>query len=168
MIKLLAAALLLAASSPARAAGGCNPDPQWVSSSSLAVPSARLSGHLNRPLRKATPTLLLVYGVYYWVGAVYRDPSPEPSCHATGSVAFYYFGLEGKPELDFVKTIESGGEASLKSRLLELRWYDDKDGLRHSWADGELADRIGWFTDERGERGGPWPISYAAPVNALY
>lgn len=168
MIKLIAAVLLLAASSPARAAGNCSPDPQWVSSSSLAVPAARLAGHLNRPLRRATPTLLMVYGVYYWVGAVYRDESSEPSCHATGSVAFYYFGLEDKPELDFVKTVESGGEASLKGRLLELRWYDDKDGLRHSWADAELADRIGWFTDERGERGGPWPISYAAPVNALY
>lgn len=92
----------------------------------------------------------------------------EPACHATGSVAFYYFGLEAQPEIDFVKTVESGGEASLKARLLELRWYDEKDGLRHAWADGELADKLGWFTDERGERGGPWPISYAAPINGLY
>lgn len=112
--------------------------------------------------------LLSVYSVLYWVGIVYRDESAEPACHATGSVAFYYVGLEGNPELDFVKTIEAGGEASLKARLLELRWYDAKDGLRHSWANAELADTIGWFTDERGERGGPWPIPYAAPVNALY
>lgn len=112
--------------------------------------------------------LLSVYSVLYWVGIVYRDESPEPACHATGSVAFYYVGLEGSPELDFVKTIQAGGEASLKARLLELRWYDAKDGLRHSWANAELADTIGWFTDERGERGGPWPISYAAPINALY
>lgn len=166
MIKLLALALLLSAS--ARAAEPCNPGWQWVSSASPSVPAARLAGHLNRPLRRATPMLLMVHSVGYWVGVVYRDPSAEPSCHATGSVAFYYLGLEDKPELDFVKTVEAGGEAALKARLLELRWYDAKDGLRHSWADGELADRIGWFTDERGERGGPWPISYAAALNALY
>ena len=112
--------------------------------------------------------LLSVHSVLYWVGIVYRDESAEPACHATGSVAYYYAGLEGDPEFDFVKTIEAGGEASLKARLLELRWYDAQDGLRHSWANAELADKIGWFTDERGERGGPWPISYAAPVNALY
>lgn len=168
MIKLLALAVLLSSAVSVRAAGPCDPGRQWVSSASPAVPSARLAGHLARPLRRATPILLTVYGTSYWVGVAYRDPSAEPSCHATGSVAFYYLGLENNPELDFVKTVEAGGESGLKARLLELRWYDAKDGLRHSWADAQLADRIGWFTDERGERGGPWPISYAAPLNALY
>lgn len=168
MIKLLAAALLLAVAVPSRSAGSCPPDAQWVFSASTAVPPARLAGHLARPARRVAPALLTVYSVSYWVGIVYRDPSAEPACHATGSVAFYYLGLEDRPELDFVRTLEAGGEASLKARLLELRWYDENDGLRHSWANGELADRLGWLTDERGERGGPWPISYAAPLNALY
>ena len=167
MIKLLALALLLS-SVPCRAALTCSPDAQWVSSAARAVPASRLAEHLARPARRVSPTLLTVHSVLYWVGVVYRDDSAELACHATGSVAFYQFGLEPQPEIDFVKIVESGGEASLKARLLELRWYDEKDGLRHSWADGELADKLGWFTDERGERGGPWPISYAAPINALY
>lgn len=168
MIKLLSLALVLTSAVPCRAAVSCTPDAQWVSSSSLAVPQARLAEHLARPVQRVSPTLLTVHSILYWVGVVYRDASAEPACHATGSVAFYYVGLENEPELDFVKTIEAGGEASLKARLLELRWYDEKDGLRHTWADGELADKLGWFTDERGERGGPWPISYAAPINGLY
>ena len=168
MIKLLALALVLSSAVPCRAAVSCTPDAQWVSSSSLAVPEARLAEHLARTVRRATPSMLTVYSVTSWIGIVYRDASSEPACHATGSVAFYYVGPEDKPELDFVKTIEAGNEASLKNRLLDLRWYDEKDGLRHSWTDFDLADRLGWWTDERGERGGPWPISYAAPVNALY
>ena len=167
MMKLLVVSLLLSSVIPCRAAESCSPDPQWVSSSALSVPATRLADHLVRPLRRASPMLLSVHSVLYWVGIVYRDESSEPACHATGSVAYYYAGLEGDPEFDFVKTIEAGGEASLKARLLELRWYDAKDGLRHSWANAELADKIGWFTDERGERGGPWPISYAAPINGL-
>lgn len=168
MIKLLALTFVLSFAVPCRAAVSCTPDAQWVSSSSLAVPQARLAEHLARPVQRVSPTLLTVHSVLYWVGVVYRDASAEPACHATGSVAFYYFGLEAQPEIDFVKTVESGGEATLKARLLELRWYDEKDGLRHAWAGFDLADKIGWFTDERGERGGPWPISYAAPVNGLY
>lgn len=168
MIKLISALLLLSVSLPSRAAESCSPDAQWVASSSLAVPPARLAEHLARPLRRAAPSMLTVYSITYWIGAVYRDDSAEPACHATGSVAFYYVGLENEPELDFVKTIEAGGEASLKARLLDLRWYDAKDGLRHTWTGFDLADSLGWFTDERGERGGPWPISYAAPVNGLY
>lgn len=168
MIKLLVLAFVLLSAVPGRAAVSCTPDPRWVSSSSLPVPEVRLAEHLARPLRRATPSMLTVYSVTSWIGIVYRDASSEPACHATGSVAFYYVGPEVMPELDFVRTIEAGREASLKSRLLDLRWYDAKDGLRHAWAGFELADRLGWFTDERGERGGPWPISFAAPVNALY
>lgn len=167
MIKALIAVLVFAAA-PCRAAQSCSPDPQWVSSSASTVPPARLAAHLARPARRVLPMLLPVYSVSYWVGVVYRDEAAEPACHATGSVAFYYLGLEDNPELDFVKTVENGGEAALKARLLEVRWYDPKDGLRHSWADALLADKIGWFTDQRGERGGPWPIPYEVPVNALY
>jgi hypothetical protein len=168
MIKLLAAALVLSVCLPCRAAESCSPGWQWVSSASLSVPPARLAEHLGRPLRRAAPMLLTAHSINYWIGTVYRDASAEPACHATGSVAFYYVGLENEPELDFVKTVEAGGEAALKARLLELRWYDAADGLRHSWTGFDLADSIGWFTDERGERGGPWPISYNVPINALY
>lgn len=167
MIKLFAAAFLLS-SAPCRAAGTCAPDAQWVGAASSVVPASRLAEHLARPVRRAAPSMLTVYSVASWIGVVYRDDSAEPACHATGSVAFYYVGPEDEPEIDFVKIIESGREAVLKPRLLELRWYDAQDGLRHAWTDGELADKLGWFTDERGERGGPWPISYAVPVNALY
>lgn len=165
---MLALALVLSSAVPSPAAESCTPDAQWVYSSSLAVPQVRLAEHLALPVRRVSPTLLTAHSILYWVGVVYRDASAEPACHATGSVAFYYFGLEARPEIDFVKTVEAGGEASLKARLLELRWYDEKDGLRHAWTGFDLADRIGWFTDERGERGGPWPISYAAPINGLY
>lgn len=166
MIKLLAALLLL--SSPCRAALFCSPNPQWADAVAETVPAHRLAAHLARPARSASPMLLPVHSVSYWVGIIYRDESAEPACHATGSVAFYYVGLEDEPEIDFVKTVEAGGEAGLKARLLELRWYDPLDGLRHSWANGALADKIGWFTDGRGERGGPWPISGPAAVNELY
>lgn len=167
MIKALAAALLLSAV-PCRAAQSCSPDTQWVSSAASTVPPARLAAHLARSARRVLPMLLPVYSVSYWVGVVYRDESADPACHATGSVAFYYVGLENNPELDFVKTVEGGGEAGLKARLLEVRWYDPKDGLRHSWANDALADKIGWFTDQRGERGGPWPIPYSSTPNELY
>lgn len=168
MIKLLAVAVLLASAAPCRAAESCAPDPQWLSSSALTVPAHRLAAHLARPPRRALPMMLTVYSVSSWVGVVYRDDFAEPACHATGSVAFYYVGPEDRPELDFVKTVEAGGEARLKARLLELRWYDAKDGLRHSWANEKLADKLGWFTDQRGERGGPWPIPGPATVNELY
>lgn len=168
MNKSLAVALLLSLAAPCRAAVSCAPDPQWVGSSALTVPPARLAAHLARPARRALPMMLTVHSVAYWVGVVYRDESPEPACRATGSVAFYYVGPEDRPELDFVKTVEAGGEAALKARLLELRWYDANDGLRHSWADAALADKLGWFTDGRGERGGPWPIPGPATVNELY
>lgn len=168
MIKLIALAAVLACAVPCRAADSCTPDMQWVASASRSVPAARLAEHLSRPVRRAAPSMLTVYSVTSWIGIVHRDASSGPACHATGSVAFYYVGPEDKPEIDLVKTIEAGNEASLKSRLLELRWYDEADGLRHTWTDFDLADSLGWWTDERGERGGPWPISYAVPVNSLY
>jgi hypothetical protein len=62
---------------------------------------------MSRPVRRATPALLMVYSISYWVGIVYRDASAEPACHATGSVAFYYFGLENNPAPSRVPNKES-------------------------------------------------------------
>lgn len=70
--------------------------------------------------------------------------------------------------MDFVKVVGSGAEASLASSLIELRWYDARDGRKHRWFDVALAKRLHWAADGRGApTETPRPIPYPDAINEL-
>ena len=134
-----------------------------------------MSAHLDDPLLHASPLLVTSFSVSYWAGVSERtDQTPEtlgadPACYVVGSAAYYYNGTEDSPELDMVETVRAGGEGKLGERLVELRWFDPADGLRHRWFNVRLARALGWLTDPLGRtdvRHRPIPLPLA--LNALH
>lgn len=138
-----------------------------------APPAAVIEARPGLPLGSAAPNLLPIQGIYYWVGLAHRsnplpDGSDNPGCFAAGSAAFYAVGPEQDPEIDFVKSVEDN-EQALAARLVELRWFDPADGLRHRWFNVPLAKKLGWLTGPRGETDeGHRPIPLPAAANSIY
>ena len=101
-----------------------------------SIPAAVHVAHLSSPLDDATVALVPIQGTSRWIGTSRRgrgmEPA-EPGCFVLGSAALYANGPEDSPPLDFVATINAGSEASLGRSLVELRWYDPKDGRKHRW-----------------------------------
>ncbi|MEK7857681.1 MAG: trypsin-like peptidase domain-containing protein [Elusimicrobiota bacterium] len=132
------------------------------------VPQAALDAHLGAKLDGAAPVLLPVNTVSWWIGASRRGRGDAPDCFVLGSAGLYVNGPEDAPAVDFVKVVGSGAEAGLRSSLIELRWYDEKDGRKHRWFDTALARRLGWDVDGRGAPTDmPRPIPLPAASNAL-
>lgn len=135
------------------------------------VPQAVLDAHLRAGLDGASPTLLPVNGISWWVGASRRgrgEVGAEPGCFVRGSAALYVNGPEDAPSVDFVKTVDAGAESGLRPSLIELRWYDARDGRKHRWFDAALAARLGWATDGRGAPSdSPRPIPLPDASNEL-
>lgn len=137
--------------------------PGWVEHATL--PQSELERHLARPSTEAVPMLLPVAGLHHWIGVSVRNPehgraSREPACFVVGSAAFYENGLEQEPRVDIVEAIRSG-EPRLREHLVELRWFDPSDGLRHRWFDAEAARRLGWPAT-----GSPLPLPFV--LNSLF
>lgn len=172
MRHLLLAVLALAA--PLRAA--CPPEDSlsrpWVEHSG-PLPRAELEAHLRSVLDGAGVMLLPVGTVSWWIGSTRHgrgdaERIPAPGCFVLGSAAFYVNGLEDEPAADFVKVVGSGGEAGLRPALIELRWFDARDGRKHRWFDAALARRLGWHVDGRGApAGGLRPIPLPDAPNEL-
>ncbi|MEK7746104.1 MAG: hypothetical protein AAB576_05510, partial [Elusimicrobiota bacterium] len=126
---------------------------EWAEHDDAAPPAERVSAHLDDPLLHASPLLVTSFSVSYWAGVSERtDQTPEtlgadPACYVVGSAAYYYNGTEDSPELDMVETVRAGGEGKLGERLVELRWFDPADGLRHRWFNVRLARALGWLQD---------------------
>ncbi len=137
-------------------------------------PAEILSARPSLPLAASAPMLLPIQGPYYWVGISHRTdklagPAPDPGCFVTGSAAIYFVGPEGEPQIDFMKAVREN-EGNLFPRLVEVRWFDSKDGLRHRWFNAPLARRLGWLTGPGGENrenDRPIPVPHEV-VNTLY
>jgi S1-C subfamily serine protease len=113
------------------------------------APAERTAAHLASGLDAAEPLLVPIAGTSWWVGASRRGRGAEggindPSCFARGTAALYANGPEDAPAADFVSVVSGGGEASLGGRLVELRWFDPKDGRKHRWFDAARARALGW------------------------
>ena len=53
--------------------------------------------------------------------------------------------------------------------LVELRWYDAKDGSRHRWYNTDLAKSIGWALNGRGlPSENVRPIPLPSSINELH
>lgn len=129
------------------------------------VPQAVLDAHLRAALDGAAPALLPVNGVSWWIGASRRG---RGDCFVSGTAALYANGQEDAPSVDFVKVVGAGDETSLRGSLVELRWYDAKDGRKHRWFDAALAERLGWSVDGRGApTDAPRPIPLPDAINEL-
>lgn len=137
------------------------------------LPSPRAERHLAAGLDALEIQLIPVNGESWWVGGSRRgrgsrEPA-EPGCFALGSAAFYVYGREDEPEVDFERTVRSGGERSLSARLIELRWYDEATGRKRRWFDARLAARLGWDRDGRGApTEAPRPIPLPQTPNELF
>ncbi|MBI5245862.1 MAG: trypsin-like peptidase domain-containing protein [Elusimicrobia bacterium] len=144
----------------------------WIEHTGPA-PRSVLDAHLNSALDGSFPGLLNVNAVSWWIGASRRGRGNSeeidlPGCFVRGSAALYVNGPEDAPTSDFVKVVSSGSEASLRAALIELRWYDAKDGRKHRWFDVALAKRLGWDVDGRGApTDSPRPISLPDSINEL-
>ncbi|MBI4348158.1 MAG: trypsin-like peptidase domain-containing protein [Elusimicrobia bacterium] len=144
----------------------------WIEDAG-AVPALQASRHLASALDATAITLLAVNGESWWVGAsrrgsATRDRERDPNCVVIGSAAFYVYGRESDPELDFESTVSGGGEPGLSRRLIELRWYDEADGRKHRWFNLPLAERLGWDTDGRGApTETPRPVPLPQTINDL-
>ena len=141
----------------------------WIEHAGGA-PRARIDAHLRAELDGAYPGLLPVNTVSWWIGASRRGRGePDaPSCLVHGSVALYVLGYEKIADVDFVKIVNSGAEASLNASLVEFRWYDEKDGRKHRWFNVALATKLGWSTDGRGvPSDNRRPISLPDAINEL-
>lgn len=137
------------------------------------LPDAVLDSHLRSKNDGAGPMLLPVNTVSWWIGASRSGRGDAeglgaPGCFVLGSAAFYANGLEDSPAVDFVKVVGSGAERSLRGSLIELRWYDAKDGRKHRWFNAALARRLGWDVDGRGApTDTPRPIPLPDAINEL-
>lgn len=144
----------------------------WVEHSG-PLPEAALAAHLRAEPDGAAPALLPVNAVSWWVGASRRgrgdaEAIASPGCFVHGSAALYVNGPEDAPAVDFVSVVGSGGEASLRERLIELRWFDHGDGRKHRWYNVPLSRSLGWSTDGRGApTDTPRPIPLPDAVNEL-
>ena len=101
-----------------------------------SIPAAIHVAHLSSALNGATVSLVPMHGQSRWIGTSRRgrgEEPAEPGCFVLGSAALYANGPEEAPTVDFVATVNSGSEASLGKILVELRWYDPKDGRKHRW-----------------------------------
>ena len=118
-----------------------------------------LAAHFKAEVDDARVMLLSIDTIYWWVGSVRRGRGEEesiqdPGCFVLGTAAFYVNGPERDPMVDFIKVIGEGNESALAAMLMELRWYDPKDGRKHRWYNTALADRLGWSVDGRGQPSG--------------
>ena len=144
----------------------------WVEHAGPA-PQAAIDAHLRAELDGSFPGLLTVNAASWWIGASRRgrgntEELDIPGCFVRGSAALYVNGPEDAPATDFVKVVDSGSEATLRAALIELRWYDAKDGRKHRWFDMVLAKRLGWDVDGRGApTDSPRPISLPSSINEL-
>ena len=144
----------------------------WIENAGGA-PRALIDAHLRTALDGAFPGLLPVNTVSWWIGASRRgrgnsESAPSPGCLVRGSVALYVLGHEKTADVDFVKIVNSGAEASLNTSLIEFRWYDEKDGRKHRWFNVALAAKLGWTTDGRGVPSDTRrPISLPGAINEL-
>ena len=162
---------------PRARSGACPTDDAlarpWVEHTG-PLPRAAFEAHLGADSNGATTLLLPVNTVSWWVGASRRGrddaaASASHGCFVLGSAALYANGPEDAPAVDILKAVESGNEASLGERLIELRWYDPKSGRKHRWFDEALAARLGWSTDGRGRpTETPRPIPMPDAVNELF
>lgn len=123
------------------------------------LPRAEFERHLRSMIDGAGIMLLPVNTASWWIGSTRHgrgdsDAIASPGCFVLGSAAFYANGPEDSPAVDFVKVVGSGGEADLRPALIELRWYDPRDGRKHRWFDAALARRLGWDLDGRGAPAG--------------
>lgn len=139
----------------------------WIEEAG-GIPTPRTERHLAADLSALDINLLPVNGESWWVGGTRRgrgaEEPAEPGCFALGTAAFYVYGLEDEPEVDFERTVRSGGERGLSARLIELRWLDEATGRKHRWFDARLATRLGWDRDGRGaptENSRPIPLPQA-------
>jgi hypothetical protein len=134
----------------------------WVEHNG-SLPEEILAAHLSAGLDHVGAFLLPIDLVSWWVGSARRgrgDVSSLSGCFARGSAAFYFNGLENEPAVDIVKVVAGDkNEKSLRDRLIELRWYDAKDGRKHRWYNLALAKRVGWTVDGRGK-----PSAIARPI----
>ena len=144
----------------------------WVEHGGPA-PQTAIDAHLRASLDGSFPGLLTVNATSWWIGASRRgrgnaDELEQPGCFVLGSAALYVNGPENAPTSDFVKVVNSGSEATLRGALIELRWYDAKDGRKHRWFDVALAKRLGWDVDGRGApTDSPRPINLPDSINEL-
>ena len=83
---------------------------QWVEHAG-PVPQAVLDAHLSSEIDGAEAVLLPIDTVSWWVGASRRGRGEEsalnnPGCFVLGSAAYYFYGLEYDPSVDFMQGIE--------------------------------------------------------------
>ncbi len=134
---------------------------------------AVLAAHLKAKLDGAETMLVPVNTVSWWIGSSRRGRGPEseissPGCFVLGSAAVYVNGPENDAKVNFVQTVVGGGENILRDSLIELRWYDAKDGRKHRWYNTKLAQRLGWDVDGRGmPTDMPRPIPLPSASNEL-
>lgn len=146
---------------------------EWVEHAGERPPVNIVDSHYGFQPVIASPLLLPVHAVSYWVGVSHRasggaSPGEEPGCLVLGSAAFYDNGPEDRPRVDFVGVVKAGEERGLRERLVELRWFDPGTGKRHRWFNVKLARRLGWLSDGRGiEDETHRPIPLAAAINSL-
>lgn len=141
----------------------------WVEHAGV-LPAARLKEHLAASVDAAAPVLLPVEAVSWWLGGSRRgrgDGAQAPACFALGSAAVYVIGPEWAPAYDFARAVEEGAESSLAPRLIELRWYDARDGRKHRWYNVALARELGWDSDGRGAPASARPVPLPQAVNEL-
>lgn len=141
----------------------------WVEHSG-DFPREAFDDHLYADLDATATVLLPVDTVSWWLGAARRGRGPEAdlNCRVLGSAAIYANGPENDPTEDVDKVVRSGGEARLWPSLIELRWYDPKDGRKHRWFNLSLSKKLGWSTDGRGApTDRPRPIPLPDAVNEL-
>lgn len=131
------------------------------------VPPAHIaSAHAGGALDGATTALQPINTVSWWLGFSRRGSG---GCFLDGTVAVYVIGQEREPQVDFVDVVSKGSETALAARLIELRWYDEKDGRRHRWFNWALAGQLGWTSDGRGAPAEPSAqIPLPPGVNELY
>lgn len=144
----------------------------WVEHAGPA-PQAVLDAHLRSALDGAFPSLLAINTVSWWIGASRRgrggaEELVQPGCFVRGSAALYVNGPEDAPATDFVRVVSSGSETTLRAALIELRWYDERDGRKHRWFNAALAKGLGWDADGRGApTDSPRPIPLPDAINEL-
>lgn len=148
--------------------------PAWVDERGRRPPAEVVERHFSGSVAAAAPVLVSVRTVYHWLGLSFRSAAlarhpDEPNCQLWGTAAYYYVGLENAPQARFQEMVGAGAEEKMLPRLLDLRWYDPRDGKRHRWINLELAQRLGWLggEDPAVEPGG-WPLPYSDSVNTLY
>lgn len=164
----LVVALSLPASAACPAEGSLSAS--WIEHAG-SFPTEAFQEHLHADLDGSAAILLPVNTVSWWVGVSRRGRGSDgaPACLVLGSAAFYANGPENAPAEDLEKIIRAGGEARLWPVLVELRWFDPKDGRKHRWFNETLARTLGWSTDGRGmPTDSPRPIPLPDALNELF